>query len=47
MPLAKPLPIAELIIPLDDDDFEEEEIEVHSLQQQVRLPHTILATSLT
>lgn len=38
MPLAKPYPIPELIIPLDDDDFEEE-IEVHSLQQQVRLLH--------
>ena len=37
MPLAKPFPIPDLIIPLDDDDFEEEEIEVHSLQQQVRL----------
>ena len=36
MPLAKPYPIPDLIIPLDDDDFEEEEIEVHSLQQQVR-----------
>jgi len=36
MPLAKPYPIPELIIPLDDEDFEEE-IEVHSLQQQVRL----------
>ena len=37
MPLAKPFPNPDLIIPLDDDDFEEEEIEVHSLQQQVRL----------
>ena len=37
MPLAKPFPIPDLIIQLDDDDFEEEEIEVHSLQQQVRL----------
>ncbi len=36
MPLAKPYPIPDLIIPLDDDDFEEEEIEVHALQQQVR-----------
>ena len=37
MPLAKPFSTPEVIIPLDDDDFEEEEIEVHSLQQQVRL----------
>lgn len=37
MPLAKPLSVPDLVIPLDDDDLEEEEIEVHSLQQEVRL----------
>jgi len=41
MPLAKPFSLPDLIIPLDEDDFEEEEIEVHSLQQQVRLFYTL------
>ena len=36
MPLAKPYPVPDLIIPLDDEDSDEEEIEVHSLRQQVR-----------
>ena len=40
MPLAKPYPVPDLIIPLDDDDFEEE-IEVHLLQRQVRLSHIL------